>query len=210
MRNILGTAAMAMLLTIGGCTTTSDQPSATTDTTVATATPATPSVPATQPAPEPDMRIEVDLAARKLYVIKGGARVATHAVAVGSPQWPTQTGEWKIVQAVFNPEWTPPDESWAEERLPRKPGDPKNPLGKAQLVYDPPRSIHGTTDPTSIGKAVSHGSIRVTNEVALQLAREVMEAGGAGKDEAWYANATKNRTEKQIIDLPSPIPIRVY
>ena len=72
----------------------------------------------------------------------------------------------------------------------------------AQLVYDPPRSIHGTTDPTSIGKPVSHGSIRVTNEVALQLAREVMEAGGAGKDDAWYAAATKNRTEKQIIDLP--------
>lgn len=206
MRNMPGTAAIAMLVSIVGCTTTSDKASATADSATAT----TPAAPVTPPAPEPDMRIEVDLAARKLYVIKGGARVATHGVAVGSPEWPTQTGEWKIVQAVFNPEWIPPDESWAEERLPRKPGDPKNPLGLAQLVYDPPRSIHGTTDPTSIGKPVSHGSIRVTNEVALQLAREVMEAGGAGKDAAWYAAATKNRTEKQIIDLPMPIPIRVY
>jgi lipoprotein-anchoring transpeptidase ErfK/SrfK len=156
------------------------------------------------------MRIEVDLAARQLYVVKGGARVATHSVAVGSTKWPTQTGEWKIVQAVWNPEWTPPDESWAEEREPRKPGDPKNPLGTAQLVYDPPRSIHGTNDPTSIGKAVSHGSIRVTNEVAEQLARMVMEAGGAPKDEAWFAAARSNRTEKQIVDLPRPIPIRVF
>lgn len=162
------------------------------------------------PAPEPDMRIEVDLTARQLYVVRGGARVATHPVAVGSTEWPTQTGEWKIVQAVWNPEWTPPDESWAEEREPRNPGDPKNPLGRIQLVYDPPRSIHGTNVPSSVGKAVSHGSIRVTNEVGVQLARMVMEAGGAAKDDAWYTQAQANRTEKQIIDLPQPIPIRVY
>ena len=162
------------------------------------------------PAPEPDMRIEVDLAARQLYVVRGGSRVAAHPVAVGSTEWPTQTGEWKIVQAVWNPEWTPPDESWAEEREPRKPGDPKNPLGRVQLVYDPPRSIHGTNQPASIGKAVSHGSIRVSNEVGVQLARMVMEAGGAAKDDAWIAQAQANRTEKQIVDLPNPIPIRVY
>lgn len=177
-----------------------------------TATPAAPDTVATlpAPAPEPDMRIEVDLAARRLYVVRGGARVATHPVAVGSTEWPTQTGEWKIVQAVWNPEWTPPDESWAEEREPRKPGDPKNPLGRVQLVYDPPRSIHGTNQPSSIGKAVSHGSIRVSNEVGVQLARLVMEAGGAAKDDAWYRQVQAKRTEKQIVDLPQPIPIRVY
>jgi lipoprotein-anchoring transpeptidase ErfK/SrfK len=152
----------------------------------------------------------VDLNARQLHVVRGGARVATHPVAVGSTEWPTQTGEWKIVQAVWNPEWTPPDESWAEEREPRKPGDPKNPLGRIQLVYDPPRSIHGTNQPSSIGKAVSHGSIRVANDVGVQLAKMVMEAGGAAKDEAWYTQAQANRTEKQIVDLPQPIPIRVY
>lgn len=208
MRKMLGAAAMAAMFTIGGCTTTDDQATAKPDS--AATTPATTTPAPTPPAVEPDMRIEVDLAALKLYVIKGGARVETHSVAVGSKEWPTQTGEWKIVQAVFNPEWTPPDESWAEEREPRKPGDPKNPLGVAQLVYDPPRSIHGTNTPSSIGKPVSHGSIRVANDVALHLARAVMEAGGAGKDEAWYANATKNKTEKQIIDLPNPIPIKVY
>ena len=208
MRRMLGAAAIAAMLTIGGCTTADDQPAGGSDSTTAATT--TPAPPATPAPPPPDMQIEVDLAARKLYVIKGGNRVETHAVAVGSKEWPTQTGEWKIVQAVFNPEWTPPDESWAEEREPRKPGDPKNPLGVAQLVYDPPRSIHGTNVPSSIGQAVSHGSIRVANDVALRLARAVMEAGGAGKDEAWYAAATKNRTEKQIIDLPNPIPIRVY
>jgi lipoprotein-anchoring transpeptidase ErfK/SrfK len=170
----------AALVSLAACST-GDSGAGSADTAARAATDTAARAP--QPLPPvaaPDMQIEVDLAARQLYVIKGGARVATHPVAVGSTQWPTQTGSWKIVQAVWNPEWTPPDESWAEEREPRKPGDPKNPLGHAQLVYDPPRSIHGTNQPASIGKAVSHGSIRVTNDVAVQLAREVMEAGGAG------------------------------
>src|SRR5687767_1469541 len=38
-----------------------------------------------------DMRLEVDLKARKLNVFKGGTQVATHSVAVGSERWPTQT-----------------------------------------------------------------------------------------------------------------------
>ncbi len=157
-----------------------------------------------------DMRIEVDLKARQLHVFKGGVRTASHPVAVGSSAWPTQTGEWTITQVVWNPDWNPPDESWAEEREPRESGDPKNPMGRAQLVYDPPRSIHGTNQPSSIGKAVSHGSIRLSNEVIVQLARDVMETAGAGKDSAWYRQAQQNRKQKQVVDLPRVVPIRVY
>jgi L,D-transpeptidase ErfK/SrfK len=157
-----------------------------------------------------DMRIEVDVAARQLKVFRGGQQVATHAVAVGSERWPTEKGEWTIKQVVWNPDWVPPDESWAEEREPRESGDPKNPLGRAQLVYDAPRSIHGTNQPTSIGKPVSHGSIRLPNDVIVQLAQQVMDAGGAGKDDAWVRQAQQNRRQKQVVDLPRPVPIRVY
>jgi L,D-transpeptidase ErfK/SrfK len=157
-----------------------------------------------------DLRIEVDVNARQLYVIRGGERIASHPVAVGSEKWPTQKGEWTIKQVVFNPDWVPPDESWAEEREPRESGDPKNPLGRAQLVYDAPRSIHGTNQPNSIGKPVSHGSIRLPNEVIVQLAEQVMNAGGAGKDDAWVRQAQQNRRQKQVVDLPRPVPIRVY
>jgi len=161
-------------------------------------------------APVSDMRLEVDLAARKLYAYKGGERVATHGVAVGSKEWPTKTGEWRVTQVVFNPEWVPPDETWAEEREPREPGDPKNPLGRIQLVYDPPRSIHGTNAPSSIGKAISHGSIRVTNQVGLKVAKQLLESAGVGKDSAWYKEAAQNRSVKQIVDLPGGVPIRVF
>lgn len=210
MRTIASYAATALFAGLAACAT--DRSPQQADSAADTGA-ATPSASAPAPAPVdsvPDMKVEVDLAARQLYVMKGGQRVATHPVAVGSKEWPTQTGEWKIVQVVFNPEWIPPDESWAEERSPRKPGDPKNPLGVAQLIYDPPRTIHGTSDPSSIGKAVSHGSIRMRNETIVELAKQVLEAGGAAKDDAWIAAARENRTEKQIIDLPKPIPIRVF
>lgn len=161
-------------------------------------------------AADPGIRVEVDVAARKLYLVEGSQRTATYDVAVGSEKWPTQTGEWRITQVVFNPDWVPPDESWAEEREPRESGDPKNPLGRVQLVYDPPRSIHGTNQPSSIGKAVSHGSIRMRNAELEKVAVLLMEKAGAPKDEAWLREARENRTRKQIVDLPNPVPIRVY
>src|SRR5687767_8252243 len=156
------------------------------------------------------MRLEVNVGARQLAVFEGDRQTATHAVAVGSDRWPTQKGSWTITQVVWNPDWNPPDESWAEEREPRESGDPKNPMGVAQLVYDPPRSIHGTNQPSSIGKPVSHGSIRLANDVIVQLAKDVMETAGAGKDSTWYRQAQQNRKQKQVVDLPRVVPIRVY
>lgn len=160
-------------------------------------------------APTSDMSVEVDLATRKLHLSRGGSRIASHDVAVGSKEWPTQTGEWNITQVVFNPEWVPPDESWAKDEEAKQPGAADNPLGRVQLVYDPPRTIHGTNEPRSIGKAVSHGSIRVSNEVGLQLARQIMEAAGVTDGEAQMNRAASNRSEKIIVQLPSPVPIRV-
>ena len=156
-------------------------------------------------------RIEVDLAAKQLHVYDGDKRVGSYRVGVGSKEWPTQTGEWSITQVVWNPEWIPPkDESWAEQKEPKKPGEPDNPLGRAQLVYDPPRTIHGTNEPQSIGKAVSHGSIRLANADVTKLARRLMEVTGVEKDDAWYRQVQQNRTEKVVIDLPQRVAIRVY
>ena len=163
----------------------------------------------TPPPPPPDLRLEVDVAARELYVYRNDERIATHPVAVGTREWPTRPGEWTIGQVVWNPRWTPPEEEWAKDEEVKEPGAPDNPLGHAQLVYDAPRSIHGTNEPESLGKAESHGSIRIANEVAVELARMVMESGGAGKDEAWYQNVRQNRRERVEVPIPNPIPIRV-
>jgi lipoprotein-anchoring transpeptidase ErfK/SrfK len=158
-----------------------------------------------------DIRFEVDLTARVVRVLGVTSdTLAVHPVAIGSIEWPTQKGSWAINQVVLNPEWIPPDESWAEEREPRKPGDPQNPLGRAQLVYDMPRTIHGTNQPASVGKAVSHGSIRVTNTVALALANMVLERTGVDSASDLMARAAAKRSEKHIITLTRVVPIRVF
>jgi L,D-transpeptidase ErfK/SrfK len=221
-------ALVAGALVLAGCTVSDTSDKRATDTAQvapgAAATPPTttvqPTVAATDTArdaasasathPASTMRVEVDLAARKLYLYEGGNRVETHSVAIGSAKWPTQTGEWTIKQVIFNPEWIPPDETWAEERQPKKSGAADNPLGRAQLVYDPPRTIHGTNQPSSIGTNISHGSIRMNNAEIVALAKRIMAANGAPKDSAWFARAAQQRTEKQVVELPTPVPIKVF
>jgi len=161
--------------------------------------------------PVASTRIEVDLNGRTLTVFDGDKSVGSYRVAVGSKEWPTQTGEWSITQVVWNPEWIPPkNEAWAEAKDPKKPGAPDNPLGRAQLVYDPPRTVHGTNEPQSIGKAVSHGSIRLSNADVVKVARQLMDVTGVKKDDAWYRQVQQNRTEKMPVDLPQRVPIRVF
>jgi hypothetical protein len=165
--------------------------------------------PAPKPPP-PDLRLEVNLGQRQLHVYRGAQHLASHPVAVGSKEWPTPTGEWTISQVVFNPRWVPPkDESWAKDEKVAEPGDPDNPLGVVQLVYNLPNTIHGTNEPSSLGKAVSHGSIRVANEVGIELARQIMQAGGAARDDSWVQQVLNNRTQRVDVDIPNPVPIRV-
>lgn len=159
-----------------------------------------------------ELRVEVDLKARRVRVLDArNDTLAQHDVAIGSEEWPTRTGEWTISQVVLNPEWIPPtEEEWAEEADSSPPGDPDNPLGHAQLVYDLPRSIHGTNNPSSIGKAVSHGSIRASNENVLALAELLMRRTGVERASEIVAEAQRERTTKKIVDLPQLVPIRVY
>jgi len=161
--------------------------------------------------PQSPMRLEVDLGAKQLTAYDGDQKIGSYRIAIGSTKWPTQTGQWEVKQVVWNPEWIPPkEEQWAEDKDPKAPGAPDNPLGRAQLVYDPPRTVHGTNDPSSIGKAVSHGSVRMANADIVQLARRVMELAGAPKEDSFYQRVAQNRTEKVIVDLPQHVPIRVY
>jgi lipoprotein-anchoring transpeptidase ErfK/SrfK len=199
-----GLTALLAVFALAGCR--ADNGNNTVDT---TAQPPVQDPAMTAPQPEPAMRLEVSIAARELYVYRNGQRAETHQVAVGTEEWPTRTGEWTIDEVVFNPRWVPPDEEWAEDEDEEEPGAETNPLGRAQLVYDRPRSIHGTNEPGSIGQAVSHGSIRVRNEVALQLARQVMEAAGVENVDERVREGEQNRNREVTVRLPRGIPISV-
>ena len=199
MLRMLGAPLIAVMLAVPGCNfdDRTDENGARSDTT------------ATRRPPRPDMLLEVDIASRQLNVYRNDRVVESHPVAVGSAEWPTPTGEWTVGQVIFNPRWHPPEESWAEDEEVAEPGDPDNPLGRAQLVYRAPNSIHGTNAPESLGQAVSHGSIRVANDVAIKLARMVMQSGGATASNAEVERALANPTERVDINIPNPIPIRV-
>jgi lipoprotein-anchoring transpeptidase ErfK/SrfK len=157
-----------------------------------------------------NLRVEVDISDRKLRVFQGDQLKATHPVAVGTKEWPTPTGSWEFHRVDLNPEWVPPkDESWAAKETKQAPGSPDNPMGRARLVYRMPNTVHGTDDVASLGKASSHGSIRVANDVVLQLAEMLLKAGGAWEGPQWFQQMTGTRTEEFQIPLEQRIPIKV-
>jgi len=75
----------------------------------------------------------------------------------------TPTGTFKIVNRIVDPPWYSP-----QGVIP--PGDPRNPLGSRWMGFDVPGyGLHGTTDPTSIGKPVTHGCVRLANSDVEEL-----------------------------------------
>lgn len=157
-----------------------------------------------------DLRFIVDKSDRKLQVLAGNRLIQTADVAIGTSKYPTKTGAWSIHRVDINPDWVPPkNEEWAKDETAKPPGDPENPMGRARLVYDEPRTIHGTDDTDSLGKRESHGSIRVANAVVLQLSEMVLKAGGAWQGPEWFARMTSERSKQFHIDLQHDVPVEV-
>ena len=157
-----------------------------------------------------NLRLEVDISDRKIRAFNGDELIGTQPVAVGTKEWPTPTGSWEFHRVDLNPEWVPPkEEKWAKDEETQAPGSPDNPMGRARLVYRMPNTVHGTDDLNSLGKASSHGSIRVANDVVLRLAQTLLKAGGAWEGQEWFDRMAQNRTEEYQIDLKKKIPIKV-
>lgn len=204
-------AVAAVALSAAACAVDNDSEE---DATPAQAAP--PSQPAAMPAPGPVVdsanlvRFVVDISDRKLYVLRGQDTLRTDPVAVGMGDHPTPTGEWKLHRVDWNPDWTPPPgEDWTEDKEPQDPGAPLNPMGRARLVFNMPYTIHGTKDRASLGKAESHGSIRVANETVIALGKLIMQEGGAPKPESFFQQVDANRKKMEQVEIPNPIPITV-
>lgn len=107
-----------------------------------------------------------------------GKLVAAFTVTTGSGHDPLPLGEWKINGKAYNPEfsydaslfWDVPD-SKGEHMLP--PG-PNGPVGVVWIDLTKEHyGIHGTPEPQTIGRAESHGCVRLTNWDAARLAQMV-------------------------------------
>ena len=120
---------------------------------------------------EPAGTIVVDTPNTYLYYILGNGRAIRYGVRVGRDGF-TWTGVQKITRKAEWPDWHPPTEMI--ERQPYLPrfmaGGPGNPLGaRAMYLGSSQYRIHGTNDPSTIGKFVSSGCIRLTNEDVADL-----------------------------------------
>jgi lipoprotein-anchoring transpeptidase ErfK/SrfK len=111
-------------------------------------------------------KIVIDLSERKLAVYRKGELVHTFSVAVGRPSLSTPTGHFYLTQKL-------------------RPPDPNGAYGPLQLgtsAFQPKLNdwpdggqigIHGTNEPWLIGKAISHGCVRMKNAAVQEVSRLV-------------------------------------
>lgn len=107
--------------------------------------------------------VHVDLAARTLTLYDAGQVILTTPVAVGSPEAPTPTGTFSVTDKLQTPNAGGAYGPYAFGLSGRSEVLTEFAGGDGQI------GIHGTNDPASIGNDVSHGCIRVPNDVIEQL-----------------------------------------
>ncbi|MBB6124203.1 L,D-transpeptidase family protein [Sphingobium subterraneum] len=109
---------------------------------------------------------------------EGGKLIAQFPATMGSAHDPLPIGTWKIQGVSRNPDfrYNPKlfwDVSDSKASALLKPG-PNNPVGVAWLDLSKPHyGIHGTGEPQTIGRAESHGCVRLTNWDVARLAQMV-------------------------------------
>lgn len=119
--------------------------------------------------------IVIDTGNTALYYVLGHGRAIRYGVGVGREGF-TWSGVQTVSRKAAWPDWHPPAEMIARQPyLPRfVAGGPGNPLGAAAMYLGSSTyRIHGTNDPSTIGKFVSSGCIRLTNEDVQDLASRV-------------------------------------
>jgi len=110
------------------------------------------------------LEVRVDLDARTITVLDGGEQLLTTATAIGDRDHPTPAGRFYVVDKLETPD---PDGAYGPFAIGLS--------ARSEVLTefgggDGQIGIHGTNAPDSIGRAVSHGCLRVDNEVITQLA----------------------------------------
>jgi len=111
-------------------------------------------------------KIVIDLSRRKLMVYRRGELLRTFPVAVGRPGLETPSGHFYVTQKL-------------------RPHDPNSVYGVLQLGTSATQpklngwpdgglvAIHGTNEPWLIGRAISHGCVRMENAAVEEVSRLV-------------------------------------
>jgi lipoprotein-anchoring transpeptidase ErfK/SrfK len=119
--------------------------------------------------------IVIDTPNTVLYYVLGGGKAIRYGIGVGREGF-TWSGVQQVARKAEWPDWYPPQSMIARQPyLPRMTaGGPGNPLGaRAMYLGHSEYRIHGTNAPSTIGKQVSSGCIRLTNEDVTDLYNRV-------------------------------------
>jgi lipoprotein-anchoring transpeptidase ErfK/SrfK len=115
--------------------------------------------------------VVVETSERRLYFVLGDGQAVRYGIGVGRDgfRW---SGQHRVSRKAEWPGWTPP--AAMRKRVPDlpayMPGGPDNPLGaRAIYIGSTLYRLHGTSEPWTIGQAVSSGCIRLTNEDVIDL-----------------------------------------
>jgi lipoprotein-anchoring transpeptidase ErfK/SrfK len=121
-------------------------------------------------------RVVVDRSEASVTAYDAQDRVlASYPATMGSAHDPLPIGKWTIKGVSKEPTFNyNPDLFWDSEPGHAKakiPAGPNNPVGVVWIDLSKPHyGIHGTPEPSRIGKTQSHGCIRLTNWDASELA----------------------------------------
>jgi lipoprotein-anchoring transpeptidase ErfK/SrfK len=119
--------------------------------------------------------IVIETSERRLYLVLEDGQALKYGIGVGREGF-TWSGTNRITRKAEWPSWTPP--AAMRKRVPDlpafMPGGPDNPMGaRALYIGSTLYRVHGTSEPWTIGQAVSSGCIRMTNEDVIDLYERV-------------------------------------
>ncbi len=107
-----------------------------------------------------------------------GTLIAAYPASIGSADTPSPSGTVTVERVAFNPGYTYNPKinfkQGANDKVLDIPPGPNGPVGTVWMALSKPTyGIHGTPDPSRIGKSQSHGCVRLTNWDATELAKMV-------------------------------------
>ena len=124
-------------------------------------------------------RIVADKARKQLFAYDdAGQLIASYPASIGSSDTPSPSGIHAVARVAFDPNYTYNPKINFQQGNNTKvltiPPGPNGPVGTIWIALDKPTyGIHGTPDPSRIGRSQSHGCVRLTNWDATELAKMV-------------------------------------
>ena len=124
--------------------------------------------------------VVLNIPSKTLCLYEGASLMGVFPIAIGTKEYATATGDYKVRKIIWNPKWVIPKTPWGKKTaktfggrwvIPSWDKEPRNPLGKAaiDLVSAGGRmaTFHGTSKAEVIGQYATHGCVRVPDIEAL-------------------------------------------